>query len=129
MFNTTNIHKHNHTTYVEEKRAPTDASVQLLREMEKTAREQVIKSIQLSNNDLSGVVHLMEDYLSARTNVVILFKLNNKDHRVEVSLDNFIEENLDKRIEKIIDEVSTYLAGAILENVFKKEDIAQLARK
>lgn len=49
------------TREVHEHKAPTDESVKLLREMEAKAREQVIASISLDNNKLTGVVKVHFD--------------------------------------------------------------------
>ena len=117
---------HNHTHHVTEKRAPTDDSVRLLREMENSAKEEVLKSIRLPSNEFSGVAHLMRDYLSCSTNVAVLFKLNGKDHKVLISFDDFMDDNIDKRIEKMVCEVSNYLARNILESTLNSSEVKEL---
>jgi hypothetical protein len=130
MFNRTVINKGDTHTYVTEKvtekRAPTDESVRLLREMESKAKEEVIKSISLPSNEFSGVVHLMRDYLSCKTKVVVLFKLNGKDHKVPISLDDFKDDNLEKRMRKVLNDVSDYLAANILQKVFDAQQMKEL---
>ena len=126
MFNRTVINKGDTHTYVTEKRAPTDESVRLLREMESKAKEEVIKSISLPSNEFSGVVHLMRDYLSCQTKVVVLFKLNGKDHKVPISLDDFKDDNLEKQMRKVLNDVSDYLAANILQKVFDAQQMKEL---
>ena len=128
MFDKTIIEQRTNHTYVTEKRAPTDESVRLLREMEAKARSEVIKSIQLPSNELSGVVHMMRDVMSCSTNIAVLFKLNGKEHKVLISLEDFRDDSLDKRIEKMVDETSKYLAANILQSIFKSEQIRELGK-
>lgn len=126
MFDRTVINEGDTHTYVTEKRAPTDESIRLLREMENKAKEEVIKSISLPSNEFSGVVHLMRDHLSCQTNVVVLFKLNGKDHKVPISLDDFKDDSLEKRMEKVLNDVSDYLSASILQNVFEAQQMKEL---
>lgn len=126
MFDRTVINKGDTHTYVTEKRAPTDESIRLLREMENKAKEEVIKSISLPSNEFSGVVHLMRDHLSCQTNVVVLFKLNGKDHKVPISLYDFKDDSLEKRMEKVLNDVSDYLSASILQNVFEAQQMKEL---
>lgn len=126
MFDRTVINKGDTHTYVTEKRAPTDESIRLLREMENKAKEEVIKSISLPSNEFSGVVHLIRDHLSCQTNVVVLFKLNGKDHKVPISLDDFKDDSLEKRMEKVLNDVSDYLSASILQNVFEAQQMKEL---
>lgn len=126
MFDRTVINEGDTHTYVTEKRAPTDESIRLLREMENKAKEEVIKSISLPSNEFSGVVHLIRDHLSCQTNVVVLFKLNGKDHKVPISLDDFKDDSLEKRMEKVLNDVSDYLSASILQNVFEAQQMKEL---
>ncbi len=128
MFNKTIIEQRTNNSYVTEKRAPTDESVRLLREMEASARLEVIKSIQLPSNEFSGVIHMMRDFMSCNTNIAVMFKLNGKDHKVLISLEDFKDVSLDKRIEKIVNETSKYLAANILQSIFKSEQIRELGK-
>lgn len=126
MFDRRVINEGDTHTYVTEKRAPTDESIRLLREMENKAKEEVIKSISLPSNEFSGVVHLIRDHLSCQTNVVVLFKLNGKDHKVPISLDDFKDDSLEKRMEKVLNDVSDYLSASILQNVFEAQQMKEL---
>jgi hypothetical protein len=126
MFDRTVINQGETRTYITEKRAPTDESVRLLREMENKAKEEIIKSISLPSNEFSGVVHLMRDALSCQIKIAILFTLNGKSHRVDVLLNDFQDDSVDKRMVKILDSVSNYLSATILQNVFKTQQMTEL---
>ncbi len=51
---------------VTEKRAPTDESVKLLREMEAAARAEVLKAVAIDTNEIRGVLHKGYDAMSDR---------------------------------------------------------------
>lgn len=123
MFNTTNYVQRNSNVEVTVNRAPTDESVRLLREMESAAKQQVEKSITLANNDLQGVAHSMRDPLSCGTKVALVFKLNGKQHRVDVFLDDFKHSNTEQKVTKMVESVSAYLAGSILQSIITPEFI------
>lgn len=67
-----------HRTEATEKRAPTDASVQLLREMEDAAEKQIIKSIKVGNTEFECVVHVVRESMSLDTIYRAIFSLNGK---------------------------------------------------
>lgn len=112
--------------YVTVNKAPTDDSIKLLREMESCAKKEVIKSLVLPSNDLRGVVHYVRDYLSCNDKIVVLLKLNGKTHEVNVLLDDFVDDSLDKRIRKIIEAVSVKLASEVCESIFDKKFIESI---
>lgn len=113
MFNRTT----HHSVTIEEKRAPTDESVRLLRDMESKAREQVIKSVTLPSNDLRGTIHVMRDALSCGDRFRVLFSLNGKKHEHSFFMDDFQNEGPEDVAQKIVDELSRYLASAILQKI------------
>ena len=98
----------------------------LLREMESTAKAEVYKSIVLPSNELKGVVHLMRDELSCSTKVAIVFELNNKKHRVDINLNDFVNQTVHSRATHIVKELSEYLATNILNTVFDSKQIREV---
>lgn len=78
---------------VEEKRAPTDDSVRLLREMEQKARDQVEQSINVGGNGFECVVNIVKEAMSMDTVAVAIFKLNGKSMRAEARVRGW--DNLD----------------------------------
>ena len=103
--------------HVTEKRAPTDESVRLLREMEKEALNKIIKNIDLSNNQFSARVLVFEDLLNLNNKGKVLFSLNGKKHELNVSF-GFLESEEDM-IKKCYDELAKYVAREILMSVGK----------
>ena len=126
MFNHTH---HHHTTVrqeVTEKRAPTDESVRLLREMESAAREQVQKSMSLPGNELKGVIHTRRDMLDRCLHVGVSFRLNNELHEVRVALNDYECQTKDSRIEKIIDAVSKDIALTVLRQAWTTDVMREM---
>ena len=72
---------------ITEKRAPTDESVELLREMEAKAEAEVIKAVSVANNDFSCAVHQSLDHLSDQMRWRAIFKLNGKQMTAMVDTD------------------------------------------
>ena len=65
-----------HSTTVHEHRAPTDASVRLLKEMEEAATKKVVKSIHVGNTLVECVVHTWLDVMSDCIRMRAIFKVN-----------------------------------------------------
>lgn len=61
---------------VTEKRAPTDESVRLLREMEAAAEKRVLEAVRVSDTKFECVIHSMKQPLSGETMLRAIFKLN-----------------------------------------------------
>ena len=66
------------TCTVHEHRAPTDKSVELLKEFEKAATDKIEKSVNLTSNEFSCVVHQLKDFVSGETSFKAVFELNGK---------------------------------------------------
>jgi hypothetical protein len=82
MFDTYKIDR-SHTTYspskidVVEKKAPTDESIRLLKEMQEKAFDNVVSCFQLSNNELNDITcWIYPDQYSFEERARIRFKLN-----------------------------------------------------
>ena len=72
---------------VEEKRAPTDESVRLLREMEEKARASVVESMRLTSAGVEVVAQRYDDHSSLRTFIGIHYKVNGKQRSCKVEMD------------------------------------------
>lgn len=70
---TPDVHVHHNVT---EKRAPTDESVRLLREMEQAAEKKVLETIRVANTVSECVVHVMRDDFSDTTKYRCIYKLS-----------------------------------------------------
>lgn len=63
---------------VHEHRAPTDASVKLLNEMEQAARDKIEKSIRVGDTSFECVIHTQLDHINDQIKVAAIFSLNGK---------------------------------------------------
>ena len=97
---------------VTEKRAPTDDSVRLLREMEAKAKAEVIKAVAINDNLFNGVIHTMFDALSYRTTVRLVYSMNGKKLTTDYHIDD--SRSLDDSIAGLIDAVARDIAIEIL---------------
>lgn len=99
---------------VTEKRAPTDESVRLLREMEAKAKAEVIKATAVNDNHFTGVIHTMFDALSYRTTVRLVYSMNGK----KLTTDYHINESrqlIDDWLPELIAAVASNIAVEILQ--------------
>lgn len=98
---------------VEERRAPTDDSVRLLREMEQKARDQVEKSINVGGNGFECVVNIFKEALSMDTVAVAIFKINGKSMRAEARVrgwDNLKDADLAGKLrDAVAQEVAVFV--------------------
>lgn len=89
MFNKTLILPTHHVTErvtenVHVHRAPTDASVKLLREMEAAAQEEVKKAIHVGDTTFECVVHALRTPMDEEIALKAIFSLNGKKLEAEV---------------------------------------------
>ena len=92
MFNTTHIHTSPRSihvsqhTEVTEKRAPTDESVRLLREMEDAARQKVIDAIPVGNTDLDMKLLVEEKCGGMELEFTLLIRVNGQRRTCKLAL-------------------------------------------
>lgn len=67
---------HHHSTTVHEHRAPTDASVALLKEMESAAEKKIVETIRVGNTAIECVLHRWVDNLNDQVVLRAVFKIN-----------------------------------------------------
>lgn len=75
------------TVEVHHHRAPADASVRLLREMEKAAKDSVIAAYQVDNVFSVSVLEMQANEVLCTTDVLAVFSLNDERFRARVSTD------------------------------------------
>lgn len=78
---------------VTEKRAPTDESVKILMEMETRVRDRFVKAFIFEDNPFNGAIVIYKDPRTYRLCGDAVFKINGKEHRVEVEVDDFVVNN------------------------------------
>lgn len=116
LWTTQEHHHHTRTETTIEKRAPTDESVRLLREMEQEASDRVTVLLRVQNNVLQGLV--AERCLSpekAGYELIFRFKLNGRDYAEKLFVDSVeARESIDLK-QKLV----RYLADAVAEEMLR----------
>jgi hypothetical protein len=97
---------------ITEKRAPTDESVRLLRDMERAAEKRVTEAIRLDGNVFKGALHRQDDGLSDRTLWRAIFDLNSK--RIDVRIDQARDEHMADFAPRMAREIGEVIASHIL---------------
>jgi len=105
-----------HHTVIE-KRAPTDESVRLLKEMEEKAQEKVIESIRLGHNGFDCVVQMERDYASDQILLRAVFSLNGKQMVVNHSCSPFKKQDA---IQDLVGKIAETIAIEMLKPAFSE---------
>ena len=118
-------HFHNHNvraeTHVTERRAPTDESVRLLKEMEYEAKQKIVESITVNNTTFECSIQMNIDPMNDKSVYWIVYKLNGKQGKLEVGIPNY--KNLTD-IEKIIhirNELAKDIAANMIDDLLRTE--------
>lgn len=118
-------HFHNHNvraeTHVTERRAPTDESVRLLKEMEFEAKQKIVESITVNNTTFECSIQYSRDGLNDADNYWVLYRLNGKQSKLEIVIPRY--KNLTD-IEKIIhvrDELAKDIAANMIDDLLRTE--------
>lgn len=105
------------TTHVVEKRAPTDESVRLLKEMEAEARAKMYESVRLEGNGFAGVVHRYDDVINDQTVFVVQFDVNGERKKVEHRAPH--TEGKQEIAGALVTKVGEVIAASLLSRAFK----------
>lgn len=106
---------------IHEHRAPTDQSVQMLREMEAKAEAEVVKAVRVGDTSFECVVHQTLDAMSDSMRWNAIFKLNGKQMHVSVETprDRFIgADEMRKSFTALRDEMAKTIADEVLHDAF-----------
>jgi hypothetical protein len=71
------VHHSSHVT-IEEKRAPTDESVKLLKDMQQKATADIIDAVHVADTSLDSVMHAVARFESDALDIRVVFSLNGK---------------------------------------------------
>ena len=115
------VHRHEHgPTNVTVKRAPTDDSVRLLKEMEKAAQDKLISSVRVESNAFKCVVHQCLNYEADDVKLRAIFDLNGKQMTVEVE-GAMRERREDERViwRRLVDAIAKEIATQAIEEAFR----------
>lgn len=101
---------------VTERRAPTDESVRLLREMERAAQEKVSQAIRLENSPIDCVVHVQDNLISNDRDYCVFVKINGK--RIEARKSFHMDASQDEVAIGLLEAVSSAIASNLLARAF-----------
>jgi DNA-binding GntR family transcriptional regulator len=106
-------------TEVHEHRAPTDASVKLLMEMEDAAKKKFLGAFVTRNNDFHAT--LVQSYINPLIQTFethVVFKLNGRDYVTQVDMDSLIS-NISKVEAEVImfEKVSQVIALQLMRQI------------
>ena len=111
----------NTTVKVTEQRAPTDDSVRLLKEMEEAARKKITESTTVHNTEFTCKLHTMYDPVNAADKYAIIYTLNGKQSRIDVSVELYKELTSEQTACLIRDKVAVDISNKMLYTAFMDE--------
>lgn len=112
MFDTINVRQGPERVDVHEHRAPTDASVKLLAEMEQKARDRIEASLDLAGNGFEGTVLIERSLEQPRDIIVAVYKINGKRMRTEHRSEPYGERL--EAIKALMQKVGSDIAAQVL---------------
>lgn len=115
----TTIHT-NAKVNVTEKRAPTDQSVALLREMEQAAKDNIVHTLKLEKNGFEAIVHFMISQFDLNYVGKAIFDLNGKRMVVEESISQY--QGPKALVQALMKKISEKIAEEVLLHAFDKAD-------
>lgn len=112
---------HYHTHNVTEKRAPTDESVRLLKEMEDEARKKITETTTVHNTEFVCKIHKYHDALNASDMYAVIYTLNGKQSRIDLTVECYKELTPEQTACLIRDNVAMDIANKMLRTAFMDE--------
>jgi hypothetical protein len=122
MFDSHHYHRHNHevtkNVNVTEKRAPTDESVRLLREMELAAERRIEQSTRVENCPIDCVVHQSLDILNQQQLFAVIYRINGQQHRLDYKHNALKRDGHEEIALSLVDQLGRKIAADILARPF-----------
>ena len=100
---------------VTEKRAPTDESVRLLREMQQKSEDSIVESMRLDDNEFKGVVHSSVLAWEYTKQYVAVFSLNGRNLTARYSAG--MDDSPEKTAVGLRDEIARVIANECLNGI------------
>jgi len=108
------------TKTVIEKRAPTDESVALLKDMEAAARAKLLESVKVSDTKFECVVHTLRDFASGDVIRKAVFSLNGEKLEAESRTNEMdVSKGRKEAFEDLRDEIAQVIATKILASALR----------
>jgi len=118
-FHTHNIHSETHVT---ERRAPTDESVRLLKEMESEAKQKIVDSITVNNTEFECNIQSEMDGLNDKTTYCVTYRMNGKKSRLYVDVPNWNRPTDIEVVVKVRDELAKDIAANMIDSVLRNAE-------
>ena len=115
MFSNRNVYVN---TTVTEKRAPTDESVRLLKEMEAEARKKITETTVVSNTEFTCKLHKYHDPANCADNYAVIYTLNGQQRRLDIMVEIYKMMTPEQVACLIRDEVAVDIANKMLTTAF-----------
>lgn len=115
MFSNRNVYVN---TTVTEKRAPTDESVRLLKEMEAEARKKITETTVVSSTEFTCKLHKYHDALNCCDNYAVIYTLNGQQRRLDIMVEIYKMMTPEQVACLIRDEVAVDIANKMLATAF-----------
>lgn len=124
-------HNHNSQSYSEitEKRAPTDESVRLLKEMESEAKNKVIEAIVVNNTEFECAVHKLVDPINDRELYRFIYTMNGKKSSVDIAIKNWPEKTVIDKMMYARDELAKDIANKMIDSVIRAAETRNVFTK
>jgi negative regulator of sigma E activity len=106
-------------TTVTEKRAPTDESVRLLKEMEDAARKKITETTTVHNTEFTCKLHKYYDGLNDSEKYSVIYTLNGKQSRVDVDVEFYKMLSPEEVACFIRDKVAFDIANKMIHTAFR----------
>lgn len=103
---------------INERRAPTDESIKLLREMERLAREEVLKAVKVEDTNFTCVIQGVDDPVHDTFKLRAVYSLNGFKMSSEVSGCAFYIDH-DDPFGKLREAMAKQIAGTILSEALR----------
>ncbi len=107
-----------HKTTVTEHRAPTDASVGLLREMEKAAEDKLVATLRCTATQFSFTAHVFDDNAGFQRRMRVRFKLGDQPFDFSINVDRQTAQTKEDYIHHLRDALAKEIARLILLGSF-----------
>jgi len=100
-----------------EHRAPTDDSVRLLNEMQEKARDNIIKTITVSDNAVNGIIIVFKNLMENSYEVIADFTINGKEYMVKKQTTRAQVELNEEILRYMVEEVGHTIAMELAKDI------------
>ena len=105
---------------VTEKRAPTDESIKILKEMEEAARNKVIETVVVADTSFECKIHKVHDIYSLQYIYHVIYKMNGIQRCIDIRIDQRDELTSVQSAICIRDRVALDIANEMISSAFVK---------